>query len=83
MKYNILYSVLAPKLSMLKGLVNSRIQKDAYLVIKYLSEYDQNDAPPELMPTFGACIGLPLKQDLKDILSRYKPPKVDIQPNYY
>lgn len=27
------------------------------------------------MPTFGNSIGLPLKQDLKDILSRYNPPK--------
>lgn len=27
------------------------------------------------MPTFGRCGGLPLKQDLLDILSRFQPPK--------
>lgn len=39
-KYNILYTVLAPKLMMRKGLVNSQLQRDAYQVIKALSEHE-------------------------------------------
>lgn len=37
-KYNILYQVLAPKLMMKKGLVHTKIQMDAFQVIKTLSE---------------------------------------------
>ena len=57
------------------GLVNSQVQTDAYQVIKQMVDGPPAIGPTTLMPTFGNSIGLPLKQDLKDILTRYNPPK--------
>lgn len=72
-KYNILYTLLAPKLMMRTTLVNSKMQLDAYQVIKSLSEAQ---TPPSsiLNPTISENGSLPLRQDLLDLLSRYRPP---------
>jgi len=52
-KYNILYSVLAPKLMMKQSLVHSKVQCDAYEVIKLLAEFTRQQGPATLIPTFG------------------------------